>query len=412
MEPLKVSVLIGPGAHGAQLVDVLTDARWLRQAVYYYPDFVVERGRPPGREIEARVRSYRHAVRLMWAVWRRLPVLGRFDLMRSPHYALFDRLASRYVPGADLLVGWTQVSLRSLSRARELGIVALLEHPMSHIDLWMGLSAEEHAAFGRKGRACNSLFSRAIVDRMRREYEVADAIMVLSTFAAGSFVAAGVAQKKLIQIPLGVDSKLFHPAPPRPQRDGAPFCFLYVGRLELLKGVQYLLRAFAGLRGAHAELWLAGTVFPEMHQVLARYADPRVRVLGQVSPRDLPGLYRQADAFVFPSINDAFGLVVLEAMASGLPVITTDHSVAGDAIEEGRSGHVVPIRSVAALQERMHELLRDPERARHMGMIGRQRAGTAFTWARYDQQIRQAYQQLMRPGKDAPRPFIPSLAAV
>src|SRR3989304_5578065 len=92
---------------------------------------------------------------------------------------------------------------------------------------------------------------------------------------------------------------------------------------------------------------------PGVQRIRARRDRGRVRFAGEVPPGEMPAYYRSADVVILPSINDAFGLVILEAMASGLPVIATDHSAASDAIEDKIHGFVGPTRDAGALKDRI-----------------------------------------------------------
>ena len=123
---------------------------------------------------------------------------------------------------------------------------------------------------GRARRRPSSLFSDGLVSRMKKEYQCADFISVLSSYAKNSFLAAGCPEARLIQVPLGVEIDRFKPVAPR----NGPFRALFVGRLELLKGIPYLLQAFSDLRLPDAEIWLVGPVLPEVRAVLARYNGP------------------------------------------------------------------------------------------------------------------------------------------
>jgi glycosyltransferase involved in cell wall biosynthesis len=89
------------------------------------------------------------------------------------------------------------------------------------------------------------------------------------------------------------------------------------------------------------------------------------------------------DVFVFPSLFEGFGLVLLEALAMGLPVITTPHTAGPDIIREGIDGFIVPIRDSAAIAACLERLHRDPARRLEMSRQARQRAGD-FTWKNYE----------------------------
>ena len=117
----------------------------------------------------------------------------------------------------------------------------------------MEIMTEEYARWGETS-GFYSLFSERQVARMEGEYEEADAIHVLSTYSKNSFVEHGIDERKLTLTSFGVDTEQFHPADE--PRDRRKFKILYVGRLEILKGIQYLLEAFSEIRSKEVELHL------------------------------------------------------------------------------------------------------------------------------------------------------------
>jgi glycosyltransferase involved in cell wall biosynthesis len=131
--------------------------------------------------------------------------------------------------------------------------------------------------------------------------------------------------------------------------------YLFVGRFIERKGIDVLLAAFRRLdRG---ELWLVGDGPLSSNVEEEAKRDPRIRVLGYADEESLPDLYRQADILVVPSLFEAWGLVVHEGLAHGLPVIATDQvAAADDLIDSGANGYVVPAASVEALAEAMREV--------------------------------------------------------
>lgn len=395
-----VSVILGPGPYGDRMVEALLEARLLYQVVRYFPHFRLERADPVrGRlETERDLRLHGVLVRGLWSLWRRLPHLGRRETPRGPLFALVDHLARAHLGPARLLIGWSQVSLRCLHAARSAGAHTLLEHPTAHVDAWMELARAECARH-RVGTAY-SLLPRWLVRRMRAECTVAQAVCVPSSYARSTLLAAGVPAARIHVVPLGVDADRFVPAPPSPVR--RPFRVLYVGRLELLKGLPYLLRAFIRLEIPDAELWLVGRPLPEMLPWLDRLP-PRlpIRLLGPLPQEALPAVYRKVDVLVLPTLCDSFGLVLLEAMAAGLPVITTPHSAGPDLITEGVEGHITPIRDDEALRQRLRELARDPERRQAMGRRGRCCVLGGYTWAHYAARVQDLAARLLSPMGDS-----------
>lgn len=139
--------------------------------------------------------------------------------------------------------------------------------------------------------------------------------------------------------------------------------FLFVGRLESHKGIRDMLDAYRELRehaAAHCALLIAGdgSCRHEVDEAAARV--PGIMATGRLSGVDLLDIYVAADVFVLPSLREPWGLVVNEAMASGLPVIVTDAvGCADDLVEPGVTGLIVPAGSPAALAEAMQHLAGD-----------------------------------------------------
>ncbi len=104
--------------------------------------------------------------------------------------------------------------------------------------------------------------------------------------------------------------------------------------------------------------------------------------LGQTPREALLREMSEADVFVFPSLFEGFALVILEAMAAGLPVITTSNTAGPDLIEDGKEGFIVPAGDAKALRVAMESLLNDPERARAMGCAAHEKA-KEYTWEKY-----------------------------
>jgi glycosyltransferase involved in cell wall biosynthesis len=123
----------------------------------------------------------------------------------------------------------------------------------------------------------------------------------------------------------------------------------------------------------------------------------RVHFPGAVLRDALPDLYRAADLFVLPAVHDARGNVdglpnvILEAMASGLPVVASGISGIPLAVVDGETGSLVPERDTAALAGALAALLADPERRRALGRAGRRRAVAELTWDAVARRYRHAY---------------------
>lgn len=148
---------------------------------------------------------------------------------------------------------------------------------------------------------------------------------------------------------------------------------LYVGRISKEKNLQLLARVFHNLWPHHPHLQLImvgeGPYLAEMQELLA--GSPCL-FTGYLSGEDLSAVYASSDLFVFPSSTDTFGNVVLEAQASGLPVLVADQGGPRENIIPGETGFVLPAHDEAAWTATIASLLAAPERLRQMGQAARQ----------------------------------------
>lgn len=211
----------------------------------------------------------------------------------------------------------------------------------------------------------------------------------------------------------GADPERYHPDP-EIDRTGA----IFVGRLTPHKGVDRLIEALPD----GAQLLIAGTEghdprpperdYPEHLRRMA--AGKQVTFLGQVPDHLLPALYRQASVLVLPSVertcygrtirvSELLGLVVLEAMASGTPVIASRIGGLPEVVDDGVTGFLVEPGNVAELRERLSQLLGDRALARRMGQAARERVLERFTWRACAERCLAAYEALLHPpARDRP----------
>jgi D-inositol-3-phosphate glycosyltransferase len=179
-------------------------------------------------------------------------------------------------------------------------------------------------------------------------------------------------------IPCGVDTELFQPMPRATAKDllelGPEPLLLYVGRLQPIKGLETLLEAMRRL--PQATLLIIGGDHDEpenghgahlRERVSALGLGPRVRFLGAQPQRRLRLFYAAADATVMPSYYESFGMVALEAMACGCPVVASSVGGLTTTVQDGVTGHLVPEGDPAALAERLGLLLADDEARARLG---------------------------------------------
>lgn len=190
------------------------------------------------------------------------------------------------------------------------------------------------------------------------EHRLARRIVVGGSFARDTLVAEGIPADRIVVNPYGVDWAAFGAA--EPADESRPRRFLFLGSHLARKGLPVLLdawRALAPTRG-DSELWLAGPCGERERRLITE--QPGLRVLGQVPHADVPGLLARTDVLVLPSFIEGFGLVILEALAAGLPCIATPHTGAADLPQGGAFGRTVPVGSVEALRDALEHYVQNP----------------------------------------------------
>jgi D-inositol-3-phosphate glycosyltransferase len=241
-------------------------------------------------------------------------------------------------------------------------------------------------------------------DRLRLEREVGRAATRIAATCSDEvfeLIRMGVPRSRISVVPCGVDTARFTPYGPVARR-GERHRLLTVGRLVPRKGFDTVIEALAHLPGT--ELVIAGG--PEasrlssdeearrLRQAAARAGvNDRVRLLGQVSREEMPALLRSSDAVVCTPWYEPFGIVPLEAMACGIPVVAAAVGGLTDTVVDGVTGRHVPPRDPAALVKVLRSLLERPATRQAYGVAGRDRAQARYSWDRIAADTLQVYQR-------------------
>ncbi|MDQ4034285.1 MAG: glycosyltransferase [Actinomycetota bacterium] len=239
--------------------------------------------------------------------------------------------------------------------------------------------------------------------RLSLEHSLArDAALVIATCSdeVTELAALDVPAQRVAVVPCGVDLDRFCPHGPRASRDGR-YRILSLGRLVPRKGVETTIRALTGVPSA--ELIIAGGGDATTEAERARLAgiaqdcevSERVRLIGHVPRKDVPALLRSADVVVSVPWYEPFGMVPLEAMACGVPVVASAVGGHLDTVVEGRTGALVPPRDASALAQRLRELLADPGRLAAIGSAAAARARSRYGWDRIAGDTEQLYRRVL-----------------
>jgi glycosyltransferase involved in cell wall biosynthesis len=235
-------------------------------------------------------------------------------------------------------------------------------------------------------------WSHPLLQRLARwALRRADAVRVVNEGEREACVRHGVRAERICIAPAPVDVGRFQVVAARERVEAlrarldiaadAPVA-IWVGRAERVKDFPTLLGAFARVhaRLPAARLILVGNLaVPAItDRIAALDLAPAVRLTGPVAYADLPSLYQAADVYMLSSYYEGLARVMIEAAASGLPVVSTANAGARDVVIDGETGTLVPIGDPVALAEAVVDLLTQPARARQMGERGRQHVAERF----------------------------------
>jgi len=309
----------------------------------------------------------------------------RLGLRRFEHYAnewgnqsFAQAVAAMAVHDrVDCVWGFDTSSLPTFRAVKPQGINCVLEQTVAYPRLWNQLLTEERERLGSDFDQYPRPYPEKDLIRVDAEIALADQIVCGSGFVRQTLLDGGVDSTKLNVIPYGVDTEVFTPADSPTEHEGLHL--LFVGHFGLRKGAWYLIEAMRRLRDRRG---LRLTVVGKQ-TVASQYLAPlgdQLRLIDHVPYHEMPDLYRQADALVLPSLFEGSSLAIYEALACGVPVITTPN--AGSIIQDGAEGYIVPIRDVDGITSKIDKLYTDREARANMAVRARHRA-LEFGWRKY-----------------------------
>jgi glycosyltransferase involved in cell wall biosynthesis len=258
----------------------------------------------------------------------------------------FDRWVKKQLQPGDHIISSYGYANASFEWVRAHGGKTFLDAGNSHPDnFWSTLSEEQ-----RRWKSQYPPVARHHNLRSLAMLKHVDYILSASSFVTNTFLARGFKPEQILPHPRPINLSAFK-APTGLRPKDRPLTVMSTGTLCLRKGSPYLFEAF---RLIHKKLpntrFVLRRVFSsDFKELLPRYNDVPIAWLGPLPVAELAAQLRQADIFLLPSLEDGLALTVVEALACGLPVITTPNTGASDMIESGKNGEVVPIRDPQAL---------------------------------------------------------------
>jgi len=295
-----------------------------------------------------------------------------------------DYITSKVIhkKSCDIFHGWNNQALRSIKAAKRIGAKTILECGSTHRFFRERILNEEYEKFGVKNIKPPEYARQSSLE----EITLSDFIFLPSEFAKKTFIDVGIDNAKLFVIKRGVNIERFKPSKTKKRK----FKVLFVGRISLRKGIQYLLEAWEKMKLKDAELVLVGSIDNNIKPVLSKYNDIENIVFKGFS-KDPSHIYKEATIFVFPSLEEGSAKVTYEAMAAGLPVITTENS--GSVVRNGLDGFIIPIRNSEVIKEKIYYFFENPEMIETMSANALENI-KQYTWQRYRDNLLEVYNKL------------------
>jgi glycosyltransferase involved in cell wall biosynthesis len=307
------------------------------------------------------------------------PLLPHAWAVQGVHQSMawFDRWCATRLDtvDADAVICYENAALQTFRAARKRGMTTILDAASFH-HAWQ----DRHYDYPESDAA-----HARITAHKDKEIVQADHVLTVSELARESYIEGGVAPEQVTAIPVGCDLSLFAQSEKAQRADPeTPFTFIFAGHAGRRKGIDILIEASAQLdqQGVSHRVWVAGGEDPGISWEDA----PSLTRLGRLSQERLAERFRQADALVLPSRHDSFGMVVVEALATGCPVLLSEQTGAKQAIIPGESGWILPAEDTAAWVEQMAWCVAHPEQVRAMASEAHA-AAQHYTWDRYRSRV-------------------------
>jgi starch synthase len=301
----------------------------------------------------------------------------------------FDRSLSKKISRIDFDTFWgfQGSALQCLRQANEKGKNSVCEMTIAHLPYAKTILDEEAKLHPEWADSIDfSAFPAQYERRLIEEPHTASKVIAISSFLKETLLKDNVSGDKISVIPLGFDAdRITYIREQRPI-SGRTLKLLYAGRVTQRKGMKYLLEAMKGFSKSEVELHIIGNVYGSGN-AFKRYSE-LYRYSTGLSQNELFKIYCNYDALVFPSVLEGFGLVTVEAMGAGLPVITTPNTNAAELIRDGENGFLIPVRDAEAIRKAIEKLRnlndRDFQKMRECARS----TALQFTWKAHEGHIR------------------------
>jgi len=303
---------------------------------------------------------------------------------------IFDRkIANNISKENDFYVAWGGYADDSMKKAKKLGVTIVVERGSTHPLYAHSILENEF----KKNNLAYGLAYKNLLDFDLNTIEQADYVFVPSSFVKRTFVKYGVPEHKILVNHYGVDLLEFKQI----EKEDNIFRVIFCGNLSIQKGSHYLLQSIFELNLKYFEFWHIGGISNEMKPFIKKYKSDKIIYKGVYPQNELYKLYSQGNVFCIPSLQEGMAMVQLQAMACGLPLISSTNTGGDDLItKDGEEGFVIPIRSANAIKCKIQYLYDNQDICKEMGQKAKKRVSDGFTWDDYGDRYVENLEMIMK----------------
>lgn len=298
------------------------------------------------------------------------------DVLYQRNKEFQELIPEASILSADIIIGFDTSSFLLAERAKKHGKIFILDQSIAHPKSKSKVFEKLNLLYPRFSQQL-PIKSTFLTDLEKKEHTLSDYIVTASTFTKKTLIENLVEDEKIVINPYGVDHEQFKSPQKKTQKK---IKFLFLGSLTVRKGINVLLDIWEELDPQNAELWLAGPAEDIIINYIPKLSS--ISYLGKIPHAELQNIINSCDILILPSFFEGFGLVILEAMSCGLPVITTEATIGNDIISNNIDGVIYNSFDIEHLKIIISTFIKSPHKAVAMGLKAREKA-KEFSWDAY-----------------------------
>lgn len=380
----KVTVISISRFHLFRMAEFLSKKDLLAGVITAYPSFVATKKWPFMKKVVVSMPLFA-LFRFIVIYLKKIGLFKLSCLFQRLLHTMFSRASGKKkVPESEVIIGLSSFMEEVMELNKDK--VLIVDHGSLHISTEKKELLPECDAFGFK--KFGNWQHEWLISKMTREFEMADYVICCSELAKQTMINNGVCESKIFVNPLGVDLSSFYINDLlSSERFNHPFRFLHVSNMSPLKGLHYIIKTFNELDDTLCELWLVGPfpTEPLLQEMIK--SNSRIKYCGYINEENLVNVYNQCDLFLHPSLSDGWAMTVLQAMASGLPVVVSHMTGVKEVVINNHNGWIINSKSTLELKDIMEYGLKNRDSLKEVGLNAANTISNKYEWSNYGKRL-------------------------